>query len=164
MNVDQTGRQSNEDSILVGYGPASLGNQFPTFWKNIKRVLKPTFRYNGSASSSQAQCALNPIVSTTKPHEKLTLVVFLSYVQKTYHHVTGCWLGTTPDVLACHPGRYPPSFLCSAKDDPVLKTPDVYSITFTSGKEYNGQPGCLKWPGWKTTTGTAHIDNQKRVQ
>jgi hypothetical protein len=50
MDVDETVKQSDEDSILAGYGPASLDNQFPTLSKD-KHVLKSTFRYNGPASS-----------------------------------------------------------------------------------------------------------------
>jgi hypothetical protein len=34
MNVDETGKHSDDDSILVGYDTASLGNQFPAFLKN----------------------------------------------------------------------------------------------------------------------------------
>jgi len=42
------------------------------------------------------------------------------------------------------PPRKISSFLCSAKDDLVQKTPGVHSIIFMCGTVYNGQAGCPK--------------------
>jgi hypothetical protein len=36
MNVDETGKQSDNDSILVGHDTVSLGNLLPTSLKNTE--------------------------------------------------------------------------------------------------------------------------------
>jgi len=75
-------------------------------FQHSERTNKSWSPLSGIMDQPAAQCALNPTVSTTKPSEKLSWVFFLSYVQKTYHHLAGYWRGKTPDILVCHPGRY----------------------------------------------------------
>jgi len=158
MDVNERGKHCDENSILVEYSPGSMGNQFATFWNN-NRVLKSTFRYNGSASSRHSVLLIQ-------------LRVLLSPV-RNFHGSSSCPMSRRPTTIYqaadkakhqkfwCHPGRYPSSSVLQRMT--WYRRPQVYIASPSCVAAYTMdrpviqsdqvEPTPLAQPAWTTRQG-----------